>query len=159
MAGAPGRPARGLLHSRVHASSRPTAAPRRTGASLIAALPAREEGPDGRRQRPGQADHLLPRPRHARALEALRHRRRAAVAAGLRGRGLLATRSASLDAPTPEQDPDWSPEDVTINVIRWVPQEHVNAMGPHVVDPRSGETLSAHIQVWPQVIDGFGQYY
>ena len=64
-----------------------------------------------------------------------------------------------LDAPTPEQDPDWSPEDVTINVIRWVPQENVNAMGPRVTDPRSGETLSAHIQVWPQVIDGFGQYY
>lgn len=64
-----------------------------------------------------------------------------------------------LDAPTPEQDPDWSSEDVTINVIRWVPQENINAMGPHVTDPRSGETLSAHIQVWPQVIDGFGQYY
>jgi Met-zincin/Domain of unknown function (DUF5117) len=63
------------------------------------------------------------------------------------------------DAPTPEQDPDWSEEDVTINVIRWLPQEHVNAMGPHVSDPRSGETLSAHIQVWAQVIDGFGQYY
>jgi len=64
-----------------------------------------------------------------------------------------------LDAPTSEQDPDWSAEDVTINVIRWVPQENLNAMGPHVSDPRSGETLSAHIQVWPQVIDGFGQYY
>lgn len=64
-----------------------------------------------------------------------------------------------LDAPTPEQDPDWSPEDVTINVIRWVPQENVNAMGPRVSDPRSGETLSAHIQVWPSVIDYFGQYY
>lgn len=64
-----------------------------------------------------------------------------------------------LDAPTPEQDPNWSPEDVTINVIRWVPQENVNAMGPRVTDPCSGETLSAHIQIWPQVIDGFGQYY
>jgi len=64
-----------------------------------------------------------------------------------------------LDAPTPQQDPDWSPEDVTINVIRWVPQENANAMGPHVTDPRSGETLSAHIQIWPSVIDWFGQYY
>ncbi len=64
-----------------------------------------------------------------------------------------------VDAPTPQQDPDWSPEDVTINVIRWLPQERVNAMGPRVVDPRSGEALSAHIQVWPSVIDGFGQYY
>jgi Met-zincin/Domain of unknown function (DUF5117) len=64
-----------------------------------------------------------------------------------------------LDAPTPQQDPDWSEQDVTINVIRWLPQEKANAMGPHVVDPRSGETLSAHIQVWPYVIDFFGQYY
>lgn len=64
-----------------------------------------------------------------------------------------------LDAPTPEQDPDWSEEDVTINVIRWLPFEHVNAMGPHVVDPRSGETLSAHIHVWPTVMGYFGQYY
>jgi Met-zincin/Domain of unknown function (DUF5117) len=64
-----------------------------------------------------------------------------------------------LDAPTPEQDPTWSAEDVTINVIRWLTEERVNAMGPHVSDPRTGETLSAHIQIWPQVIDGFGQYY
>ena len=64
-----------------------------------------------------------------------------------------------LDAPTPEQDPQWSAEDLSINVIRWVPEEKVNAMGPHVVDPRSGETLSAHIHIWPSVIDWFGQYY
>lgn len=64
-----------------------------------------------------------------------------------------------LDAPTPQEDPDWSEEDVSISVIRWLPQERVNAMGPHVGDPRSGETLSAHIQIWPEVIDGFGRYY
>ena len=64
-----------------------------------------------------------------------------------------------LDAPTPQEDPDWTEEDVSINVIRWLPQERVNAMGPHVSDPRSGETLSAHIQIWPEVIDGFGRYY
>jgi hypothetical protein len=64
-----------------------------------------------------------------------------------------------VDAPSPAQDPDWSPEDLSINVIRWVPEEKVNAMGPHVVDPRSGETLSAHIHIWPSVIDFFGQYY
>lgn len=64
-----------------------------------------------------------------------------------------------LDAPTPAQDPNWSPEDLSINVIRWVTEEQVNAMGPHTVDPRSGETLSAHIHIWPSVIDWFGQYY
>jgi Met-zincin len=64
-----------------------------------------------------------------------------------------------LDAPTPEQDPTWSAEDVTIDVIRWVTEERVNAMGPHVSDPCTGETLSAHIQIWPTVVDGFAQYY
>ncbi|MBL8316346.1 MAG: zinc-dependent metalloprotease, partial [Rubrivivax sp.] len=64
-----------------------------------------------------------------------------------------------LDAPTPEQDPDWFDEDVSINIVRWLPQEVVNAMGPHVSDPRSGETLSAHIHVWPTVMGFFGQYY
>lgn len=65
----------------------------------------------------------------------------------------------AVDAPTPQQDPNWSAEDVGINVIRWLPQDRINAMGPHAVDPRTGEALSAHIQVWPSVIDGFGRYY
>lgn len=64
-----------------------------------------------------------------------------------------------LDAPTPQQDPAWTEEDVTISVIRWLPQPRVNAMGPHVVDPRSGEVLSAHIQIWPALLEGFGTYY
>lgn len=64
-----------------------------------------------------------------------------------------------LDAPSAQEDPGWWAEDVTINVIRWVPQPFPNAMGPRVVDPRSGETLSAHILVWPSVIDYFGKYY
>lgn len=63
------------------------------------------------------------------------------------------------DAPTPEQDPDWSPEDARYNVIRWLPQPFANAMGPSVVDPRSGEILFAHIMIWPQVLDWFQRYY
>lgn len=64
-----------------------------------------------------------------------------------------------LDAPTPAEDPNWSVEDVSHNVIRWVPSAFMNAMGPHVVDPRSGETLSAHILIWPSVIEYFSAYY
>lgn len=63
------------------------------------------------------------------------------------------------DAPTPEQDPEWSPEDARYNVIRWVAQPHANAMGPSVSDPRSGEILFAHILIWPQVLDFFSRYY
>ena len=63
------------------------------------------------------------------------------------------------DAPTPEEDPDWSAEDARINVVRWLPQEMANAMGPVLYDPRSGEILSAHILVWPKVIPYFETYY
>jgi hypothetical protein len=65
----------------------------------------------------------------------------------------------AVDAPDPKDDPDWSVEDITHNVIRWVPTEHINAYGPHVIDPRSGEILSAHILVWPSVLDYFSKYY
>ncbi len=63
------------------------------------------------------------------------------------------------DAPTPEEDPNWSAEDVSHNVVRWVTTERVNAYGPHVIDPRSGEVLSAHILIWPSVLDYFSKYY
>ena len=38
-------------------------------------------------------------------------------------------------APTPEEDPDWSPEDVRHSVIRWLPSTIENASGPHISDP------------------------
>ena len=63
------------------------------------------------------------------------------------------------DAPTPEEDPEWSAEDSRINVIRWLPQEMANAMGPVHYDPRSGEILGAHILVWPSVVPFFETYY
>lgn len=65
----------------------------------------------------------------------------------------------AVDAPDPSVDPNWSVEDITHNVIRWVPTDRVNAYGPHVIDPRSGEILSAHILVWPSVLDYFSKYY
>ena len=48
------------------------------------------------------------------------------------------------DAPTPKQDPEWDPEDVRYNVIRWTPSGRANAMGPAVIDPRTGEVISSH---------------
>lgn len=63
------------------------------------------------------------------------------------------------DAPTPEQDPDWDAEDARYSVIRWVPSATANAMGPSIQDPRSGETLSAHIIVWSNVLDLAQNWY
>jgi hypothetical protein len=55
------------------------------------------------------------------------------------------------DAPTPEQDPDWSADDARYSVIRWVPSTTANAMGPHVSDPRSGEILEADVEIYHNV--------
>jgi hypothetical protein len=51
------------------------------------------------------------------------------------------------DAPTKEENPDWSPEDVRYSVIRYVSTDIQNAMGPHVHDPRTGEILESDI-IW-----------
>jgi Met-zincin/Domain of unknown function (DUF5117)/Domain of unknown function (DUF5118) len=54
-------------------------------------------------------------------------------------------------APTPQEDPDWSPDDARISTIRWVPSTIANAMGPSIVDPRSGEILEADVIIWHNV--------
>ena len=43
------------------------------------------------------------------------------------------------DPPTKEEDPDWSPEDIRYSVVRYLASPSLNANGPHVSDPRSGE--------------------
>ena len=63
------------------------------------------------------------------------------------------------DAPTAKEDPTWDPEDVRYSVIRWVPSEVANAMGPSVQDPRSGETLSAHVIMWHNILDLVQSWY
>jgi hypothetical protein len=55
-------------------------------------------------------------------------------------------------APTPEEDPTWSPEDVRHSVIRWLPSTVENASGPHISDPRTGEILNADIQFYHNVM-------
>ena len=57
------------------------------------------------------------------------------------------------DAPSAQEDPDWSPEDARYSVIRWLPSTTKNAMGPNVHDPRSGEILDADIQIYHNVLE------
>lgn len=53
--------------------------------------------------------------------------------------------------PTPEEDPNWDPEDARISSVRWLPSEIENAFGPHVHDPRTGEILEADIRMYHNV--------
>ncbi len=51
------------------------------------------------------------------------------------------------EAPSKEEDPDWSAEDSRYSTIRYVATTTRNAMGPSVIDPRSGEIIESDI-VW-----------
>ncbi len=62
-------------------------------------------------------------------------------------------------APTPQQDPDFSPEDVRYSVIRWLPSTTENASGPHISDPRTGEILNADIQFYHNVMNLARDWY
>ncbi len=63
------------------------------------------------------------------------------------------------DAPTKEEDPDWSPEDVRYSVIRYVSTDIQNAMGPHVHDPRTGEILESDIIWYHNVMNLLRNWY
>lgn len=56
------------------------------------------------------------------------------------------------EAPTKEEDPDWSPEDVRFSTVRYLASPIPNANGPHVSDPRSGEILESDINWYHNVM-------
>ncbi len=51
------------------------------------------------------------------------------------------------DAPTQEEDPDFSPEDARFSMVRYVASTTRNATGPSVSDPRTGEIIESDI-IW-----------
>ncbi len=57
------------------------------------------------------------------------------------------------DPPTPEEDPEFSPEDVRYSVIRYFSSDIQNAFGPHVHDPRTGEILESDIGWYHNVMN------
>lgn len=51
------------------------------------------------------------------------------------------------DPPSPEEDPEFDPEDARYSVVRYVASTTRNAIGPSVSDPRTGEILESDI-IW-----------
>lgn len=51
------------------------------------------------------------------------------------------------DPPSPEEDPDWSPEDARYSTVRYIASMVRNAVGPSTADPRTGEIIESDI-VW-----------
>ncbi|MCH8496326.1 MAG: zinc-dependent metalloprotease [Balneolales bacterium] len=62
-------------------------------------------------------------------------------------------------APTPEEDPDFSPEDARYTMIRYFASPIQNAYGPHVRDPRSGEILTSSIGWYHNVMNLLRNWY
>lgn len=56
------------------------------------------------------------------------------------------------DFPTKKEDPDFDPDNIKYNCVRYAPINVQNAMGPSWVDPRSGEILMASIYVYHDFI-------
>ncbi|MDH5589611.1 MAG: zinc-dependent metalloprotease [Gemmatimonadota bacterium] len=63
------------------------------------------------------------------------------------------------NAPTPEEDPEYSPEDIRYSVIRYFPSDVQNASGPHVHDPRTGEILETDINWYHNVMNLVRNWY
>jgi hypothetical protein len=57
------------------------------------------------------------------------------------------------DVPSPEEDPDFSLDDVRHSSIRYFASEIENAYGPHTADPRSGEILESKIGWYHNVMN------
>ena len=63
------------------------------------------------------------------------------------------------DPPTQEEDPDWSPEDVRYSTVRYLASSTLNANGPHVSDPRSGEIIESDINWYHNVMKLLRNWY
>ncbi|HEY0930887.1 MAG TPA: zinc-dependent metalloprotease [Gemmatimonas sp.] len=56
-------------------------------------------------------------------------------------------------AEAPTNDPDFSGEDATVSMVRWLPSATENAVGPSLKDPRTGEILDADVQTYLNVMN------
>jgi hypothetical protein len=56
-------------------------------------------------------------------------------------------------AEAPANDPDFSGEDATVSMVRWLPSATENAVGPSLKDPRTGEIIDADVQTYLNVMN------
>jgi hypothetical protein len=63
------------------------------------------------------------------------------------------------EAPTAQQDPQFSVEDSRYSVVRYFASDIANAYGPHVSDPRTGQILETHIGWYHNVMNLLRNWY
>ncbi|MFT5749473.1 MAG: hypothetical protein ACI93S_000731 [Ancylomarina sp.] len=61
-------------------------------------------------------------------------------------------KNAIIAKDAPQNDPDFDGDDVRYSMVTYVASSQANAMGPSVVDPRSGEIIEADIIWWHNVM-------
>ena len=61
--------------------------------------------------------------------------------------------------PTPEEDPNFSPEDSRYSYISYKASPIPNAYGPQINDPRSGEIICSHVGIFHNVQGLVRQWY
>lgn len=61
-------------------------------------------------------------------------------------------KNAVIAKDAPENDPDFDIDDIRYSVITYAASQRANAMGPSVVDPRSGEIIEADVVWWHNVM-------
>lgn len=63
------------------------------------------------------------------------------------------------EAPTAQQDPQFSVEDSRYSVVRYFASDIANAYGPHISDPRTGQILETHIGWYHNVMNLLRNWY
>lgn len=61
-------------------------------------------------------------------------------------------KNAVIAKDAPENDPDFDIDNVLYSVITYAASQKANAMGPSVIDPRSGEIIEADVVWWHNVM-------
>ncbi|MFR4038582.1 MAG: hypothetical protein ACLTZT_12985 [Butyricimonas faecalis] len=61
-------------------------------------------------------------------------------------------KNAVIAKDAPEDDEDFDIDDIRYSVITYAASQQANAMGPSVVDPRSGEIIEADVVWWHNVM-------
>ena len=56
------------------------------------------------------------------------------------------------DFPSSEEDPEFDPDNLRYNCIRYVPDNTANAMGPSWTDPLTGEIVNAQVLIFHDVV-------
>ena len=63
------------------------------------------------------------------------------------------------EAPTEQENPNWSLEDSRHSAIVYKPSSMANAAGPIITDPRSGEILESHINWYHNLMSILREWY